>query len=85
MDIEEYRSMIDTVNREIVGAVARRTDLAEEIGELKEDQDLDVTDEDREKAVREQFEDLFREHDLPQDRADELADLLIAIATEAQR
>lgn len=77
--------MIDTVNREIVGAVARRTDLAEEIGELKAEQDLDVTDEDREQDVREQFEDLFREHGLPADRADELADLLIAIATEAQR
>jgi len=77
--------MIDTVNREIVDAVTRRTDLAEEIGDRKAEQDIDVVDEDREQVVREQFHELFREHNLPEDRADDLAAILIEIATEAQR
>lgn len=84
MDIDDYRRMIDALNREIVEGIARRRDIAREIGELKAAQDMDVTDEDREDEVREQFRELFLEYDLPADRADELADLLIDIAKGAQ-
>ncbi|MDY6771406.1 MAG: chorismate mutase [Candidatus Nanohaloarchaea archaeon] len=85
MDIEDYRSMIDSVNREIVAAVARRRDIALEIGELKQQRDMEVEDTDREEQVIQQFERLFEEHGLPRDRADDLAELLIDIAKEAQR
>lgn len=85
MDIEDYRTMIDSIDREIVEGIARRTDIARKIGDEKEKQDLPVRDPDREQAIRNHIHDLFVEHELPEEYADDVAEILFAISKEAQR
>lgn len=84
MDLEDYRKEIDRVNREIVDAVSRRMNIVEEVAAYKEANDMDVVDEDREEQVKQQFEKLFREEDLPPEKGRELAELLIDTAVEKE-
>lgn len=85
MDLEDYRKEIDRVNHEIADAVSRRMNIVKEIGQYKEENGMDVVDESREEEVKQQFEKLFKEEDLPQKKGRELAELLIEIATEQQK
>lgn len=84
MDLEDYRKEIDRVNREIVDAVSRRMNVVEEVAAYKKANDMDVVDEDREEKVKQQFEKLFDEEDLPPEKGRELAELLIETAVEKE-
>lgn len=85
MDLEDYRKEIDRVNHEIADAVSRRMNVVEEIGQYKRQNGMDVVDESREEEVKQQFEKLFRQEDLPEEKGRDLAELLIEIATERQK
>lgn len=85
MDIEDYRREIDRINHEIADLVSRRVNVAKEIGTYKQENDMDIVDEDREETVKQQFEKLFRDEDLPHEKGRKMAELLIEISTEAQR
>lgn len=84
MDLEDYRREIDRVNREIVDAISRRMNIVEEVGEYKKEHDMDVKDEEREEIVKQQFEKLFEEEDLPKDKGREIAEVLIETAVERE-
>jgi chorismate mutase len=85
MSLEEYRDQIDTVNREIADKIAERMKIVEKIGEYKEENDMEIKDEGREEVVKKQFEDIFEEKGLPQEKGRELAELLIGMAVEEEK
>jgi chorismate mutase len=84
MDLEDYREEIDRVNHEVVDAVSRRMNIVEEIGEYKKRNGMEIKDEGREEVVKQQFEKLFEEEDLPKDKGREFAELLIEMAVEEE-
>ncbi len=85
MDLEDYREEIDRVNRDIVDAVSRRMNIVEEIGEYKKQNGMEMKDEGREEVVKQQFEKLFKQEDLPKQKGREFAELLIEMALEEER
>lgn len=84
MDLEDYRREIDRVNHEIADLVSRRMNVVEEIGEYKKQNGIAVKDASREEKVKQQFEKLFRDEDLPEKKGRELAELLISMAVEKE-
>lgn len=85
MDLEDYRKQIDRVNKEIVDAVSRRMNVVEEVGQYKKQNDMEIVDEGREEKVKQQFEKLFGDEDLPEEKGRELAEFLIGMAVEKER
>ena len=85
MDLEDYRKQIDRVNDEIVDAVSRRMKIVEEIGQYKKDNGMEIVDEGREEKVKQQFEKLFENEDLPMEKGREMAELLIEMAVEREK
>lgn len=53
MSLEELREEIESIDREIVELIARRTYVADTIAEVKADQGLPTTDESQENRVME--------------------------------
>ena len=53
MTLEELRREIETIDREIVELIARRTYVADTIAEVKDKEGLPTTDEQQEEAVME--------------------------------
>jgi chorismate mutase len=53
MDLDELRTEIEDIDREIVELVARRTYVADTIAGVKQERDLPTTDESQEERVME--------------------------------
>jgi len=51
MSLEELREEIESIDREIVDLIARRTYVAETIAEVKDERGMATTDESQEQAV----------------------------------
>lgn len=85
MDLEDYRKEIDRVNREIVDSVSRRMNVVKEIGDYKKQNGMEIKDEGREEVVKQQFEKLFQQEDLPKQKGREFAELLIEMAVKEEK
>lgn len=83
--LEDARESIDDINREIADNVADRMEEVVKVVEYKEENDMNVKDEDREEQVMQQFGDLFEKRDLPRERGRQLGRLLIDTAVDAER
>ena len=53
MSLDELRGEIETIDRELVELIARRTYVAETVAEVKRERDLPTTDERQEERVME--------------------------------
>jgi len=53
MSLDELREEIESIDRELVELIARRTYVADTVAEVKEQRDLPTTDEAQETAVME--------------------------------
>jgi len=53
MSLDELREEIESIDRELVELIARRTYVADTVAEVKEQRDLPTTDEAQEEAVME--------------------------------
>lgn len=84
MSLEEYREEIDRVNKEVAEKIAERMDIVDEVGEYKKENNMEIKDEGREEVVKQQFETIFEEKGLPEDRGRELAELLISMAVQEE-
>lgn len=84
MDLEDYRREIDRLNAEITDAIAKRMKVVDEIGQLKQEKDMEIQDGDREEEVKQQFGLLFEKQDLPKQKGRELAEFLIEMAKDRQ-
>jgi chorismate mutase len=83
--LEDARENIDEINREIADKVADRMEEVVKVVEYKEENDMNVKDEDREEQVMQQFGDLFEKRDLPRERGRQLGRLLIDTAVDTER
>lgn len=83
--LEEARGNIDDINHEIADKVAERMEEVEKAVQYKEENNMEVKDEDREEQVMAQFGDLFDERNLPRERGRQLGRLLIDTAIDAER
>ncbi|MFB6158305.1 MAG: chorismate mutase [Candidatus Nanohalobium sp.] len=83
--IEEARQNIDKINEEIVQNVDQRMSEVMRIIEYKEENNLEVRDEDREEKVMKQFADRFEELDMPRMRGRQLGRVLIDLAIDLER
>ena len=83
--LEEARQNIDTVNEDIVQKVDQRMSEVMRIIEYKEDNDLEVRDENREETVMKQFADRFEELGYPRGRGRQLGRVLIDLAVDKER
>lgn len=84
LDLDQIREDLDSLNNEIVDAVEKRMDLVAEVAEYKDENDMQIVDEEREEQVKQEFERLYQEKGLPEDRGRELAELLIATAIDKE-
>lgn len=84
LDLEQIREDLDALNKEIVDAVEKRMDLVAEVAEYKDENDMQIKDEEREEEVKQEFERLYQERGLPEGRGRELAELLIETAIDKE-
>lgn len=82
--LERLRQGIEEVDRELVGALARRVSLAQELGELKEELGLPTLDPAREAAVVRRAGALAREAGLDPESVRNLYWLVIGMTRRAQ-
>jgi len=83
--LEEARQNIDKVNEDIVQKVDQRMSEVMRIIEYKEDNNLEVRDENREETVMKQFADRFEELGYPRGRGRQLGRVLIDLAVDKER
>lgn len=82
--LEEYREEIDRINYDLAELIAERMDVVEKVGEYKKENDMEIKDEGREKVVKEQFAEVFKNKDLPPERGRLFANLLIEMAVNEE-
>ena len=84
LDLEQIRKDLDSLNNEIVDIIAERMDIVTKVAEYKEENDMQIVDKEREEEVKQEFERLYQEKGLPENRGRELATLLIATAIDKE-
>jgi len=84
LDLEQIRKDLDELNTEIVDVIEERMDIVTRVAEYKDENDMQIVDEEREEIVKQKFEDIFQERDMPEGRGRELAELLIATAIDQE-
>ncbi|MFQ3475180.1 chorismate mutase [Halonotius sp. F2-221B] len=85
MSLEELRAEIESIDREIVELIARRTYVAETIADVKAERDLPTTDESQEDAVMERAGDNAAKFDLDSNLVKTVFRLLIELNKVEQR
>jgi chorismate mutase len=85
MSLEELRAEIESIDREIVELIARRTYVAETIADVKAEHDLPTTDESQEDAVMERAGENAAKFDLDSNLVKTVFRLLIELNKVEQR
>lgn len=85
MSLEELRREIESIDREIVELIARRTYVAETIADVKAEQDLPTTDESQEDAVMQRAGENADKFDLDSNLVKTVFRLLIELNKVEQR
>ncbi len=75
--LDELRYAIDCVDDKILHEVSRRIELAKKIGEIKRENDVPVTDAEREKALFKSWKECAAESGLDPDFAGDILELLL--------
>lgn len=84
LDLERIRTGIDNCNEKIIDSIDERMDYVLEVVEYKDENDMDIVDEEREEEVKQDFADRFEEKGMPAKRGREFAELLIATAIDLE-
>ena len=85
MSLEELREEIESIDREIVELIARRTYVAETIADVKDEQGLPTTDEEQEQAVMDRAGDNAERFDVDSNLVKAIFRLLIELNKVEQR
>ena len=85
MDLDELRSEIRAIDREIVEQIAQRTYVAESIAAVKRDRGLPTTDESQEAAVMERAGENAEQFDVDENLVKAIFRLLIELNKVEQR
>jgi prephenate dehydrogenase len=81
---QDLRSMIDSYDKQILGSLGHRIEIARKIGELKKRQETPVTDPDRERRMMRQREEWGKSLGLPGDLVKELFSVIIRQSSRIQ-
>jgi prephenate dehydrogenase len=73
----DLRSLIDRCDKQILGALGHRIQLARKIGKLKKHQSAPISDPDRERSMMAQREEWGRSLGLPEDLIDEIFAVIV--------
>lgn len=84
LDLTEIRDDLDSLNSQLADIVEERMELVVEVAEYKDKNDRQIVDKEREEEVKQKFESLFDERDMPEQRGREFADLLISTAIDLE-
>jgi chorismate mutase len=84
LDLDEARDELDSLNEKIADLVERRMDLVVDVARYKDENDMQIVDEEREAEVKQEFENLFEERGLPKQSGRELAEYLIQTAIDRE-
>jgi chorismate mutase len=85
MTLEQLRAEIESIDREIVELIARRTYVAETVADVKAQRDLPVVDEGQEERVMERAGDLAERFDVDANLVKATFRLLIELNKVEQR
>ena len=85
MTLDELREEIQSIDREIVDLIARRTYVAETIAEVKDEQGLATTDESQEQAVMDRAAENAEAFDVDDNLVKAIFRLLIELNKVEQR
>jgi chorismate mutase len=85
MDLEELRSEIRTIDREIVELIAQRTYVADSIADVKRERGMPTTDESQEAAVMERAGENAEQFDVDANLVKAIFRLLIELNKVEQR
>ena len=81
---QDLRSMIDGYDKQILGSLGHRIEIARKIGKLKKHQETPVTDPDRERRMMRQREEWGKSLGLPGDLVEELFSVIIKHSSRIQ-
>ena len=84
MDIDELRGRVDEIDERLVGLLSERAKVVCEIKRYKDENGLDVLDENREKRIFDGVRDLAREHGLDEDFVEKIFGDIIAESKRVQ-
>jgi chorismate mutase len=85
MSLDELRAEIESIDRELVELVARRTYVADAVARVKEDRDLPTTDESQEDRVMERAGENAERFDVDANMVKAIFRLLIELNKIEQR
>jgi chorismate mutase len=85
MSLDELRTEIEDIDREIVELIARRTYVADTIAEVKDDRGLPTTDESQEERVMERAAENAERFEVDQNLVKAVFRLLIELNKAEQR
>ncbi|WP_226988642.1 chorismate mutase [Methanopyrus kandleri] len=83
--LEELRREIDRIDECLLDAVIERLKVAREIGRVKAQEGLPLTDEEREKELRERWRKRFKTEGLDPALADIVLASILKVSKEVQR
>ncbi|MFB6114708.1 MAG: chorismate mutase [Candidatus Nanohalobium sp.] len=84
LDLDQIREDLDSLNKEIVDVIEERMEIVTKVAKYKDENDMQIKDEEREEEVKQEFERLYQERGLPEGRGRELAELLIETAIDKE-
>lgn len=85
MSLAELREEIESIDREMVELIARRTYVAETVAQVKEQQDIPTTDEDQEQRVMDRAGENAQRFDVDANLVKAIFRLLIELNKVEQR
>jgi len=85
MNLDELRTEIQTIDRELVELIAQRTYVADTIAEVKDEKDLPTTDEEQEQTVMDRAGENAQRFDVDANLVKAIFRLLIELNKVEQR
>jgi chorismate mutase len=83
-DIEELRSALEKLDRRILKLLAERFEIAEKIGEIKEDEGMPVLDEKREEEVLSKWKENAEEYGLEVEDVNRILEGILSASKKVQ-
>jgi chorismate mutase len=77
MKLDDLRKEIDTLNRELVELLGKRTEVARRIARIKKEGQLPILDADREQKIKDEMRHLARTSRISASFIEEIFDLLL--------
>lgn len=77
MKLNELRNEIDSLNRQLVDLLGKRTEVAREIARIKKQEKLPILDAGREQTIKDEMRQLAREQRMSVAFIEEMFDLLL--------